>query len=225
MVELVSATHTYMHNGRVVPGVTNTIRPLAPDWERFVPQSALERGTLVHALCAVMDGRDDLWPEDMDPGVERELLPYCDAWARFKKESGVEILPEMIERRVYHRGHDYAGTVDRVVDWNGLRWVLDIKTGIHDDWHHLQVAAYREAFNDEMDACGWSVKRHASGATLVYLDAQGAYTVRNLPYWELRTSFTTFLALRTVEVWRQDHGLTDDTPDPWVPEEGDELFE
>ncbi|KKL84994.1 hypothetical protein LCGC14_1959150 [marine sediment metagenome] len=219
MVELVSATHTYMHNGRVVPGVTNTIRPLAPDFERFAPESARQRGTLVHALCAVMDGRDDLWPEDMPDGMEDDLSGYCDAWARFKKESGVTMLPEMIEHRVYHPAHQYAGTVDRVVDWNGLRWVLDIKTGIHDDSHHLQVAAYREAYNAEAGP-----DSQASGATLAYLDAQGGYTVRNLPYWELRTSFTTFLALRTVAVWRQDHGLTDDTPAPWVPLPEDEEF-
>ncbi|MCH7961334.1 MAG: AAA family ATPase, partial [Planctomycetes bacterium] len=147
-------THTYTLGGRTIPGVTDTIRPLAPDWERFVPESARQRGTLVHALCAVMDGRDDLWPDDMAPGRERELLPYCDAWARFKRESGVVILPDSIERRVFHPTHQYAGTIDRVVMWNGLHWVLDIKTGGHDDSHELQVAAYREAYNAEVEVVG-----------------------------------------------------------------------
>ena len=219
MLEL-DSSHVYRLDGRVIPGVTDTISALAPDWERFVPESARQRGTLVHALCAVMDGRDDLWPDDMAPGRERELLPYCDAWARFKQESGVVILPDSIERRVFHPTHQYAGTIDRVVEWNGLHWVLDIKTGSHDDSHELQVAAYREAYNAEVCA-----SRHAAGAIMVYLDDQGGYAVRDLPYTKLRTAFTTFLALRTVAVWRQDHGLTDDTPESWVPEEGDEPFE
>lgn len=220
MLDFDPGTHTYRQDGRVIPGVTDTIRPLAPDFERYAPESARQRGTLVHSLCAVMDGRDDLWPDDIAPGRERELLPYCDAWARFKSESGVAILSDMIERRVHHPTYDYAGTIDRVVEWNGLHWVLDIKTGVHDDTHDLQVAAYREAYNAEVGG-----GRHAAGAILVYLNDQGDYTVRELPYRRLRTAFTTFLALRTIAVWRQEHGHTDDTPDAWVPEEGDELFE
>ena len=221
MVELVATTHTYMHNGRVVPGVTETIKPLAPDFDRFPSYEARERGKLVHALTAVMDGREDLWPE-MPEGREEELSGYCAAWHKFKCEADLRILREFIELPVHHERYGYAGTLDRIAAFpNGNYVLLDIKTGAYDDSHILQLAAYHEAFVAEIPHLP------LRGDTMaVYLRANGTYTTRTFRGLQLKGAFTVFLALRSVAEWKKEHGpaTQPDVIDDWVPLADDEVF-
>lgn len=221
-------THTYSLDGNVLPGVTETIRPLAPDYDRFPSYEARERGTLVHALTAVMDGRDDLWPE-MPEGREDELSGYCDAWHKFKCESKAAIFPEFIEAQVYHKLYGYAGTIDRFVampswrepQYQSPRYVLDIKTGAYDSTHQLQLAAYLFA-----KSYGAPSLDFHSGAMAVYLRRNGTYTIRSYTSKELSGAFKVFLALRSIAEWKKEHGPTTqpDVIDDWVPLKDDEVF-
>ncbi len=221
-------THTYRQDGRIIPGVTETIKPLAPDFDRFPSYEARERGKLVHALTAVMDGRGDLWPE-MPEGKEDELSGYCDAWHKFKCESKAEIFADHIEKQIYHQLYCYAGTIDRFVSlprWRqpqlqAPRYVLDIKTGSYDSSHQLQLAAYLFALSYGSEGLAFH-----SGAMAVYLRANGTYTTRSYTSKELQGPFTTFLALRSVAEWKKEHGpaTEPDVIDDWVPLKDDEVF-
>ncbi len=212
------ATHTYTYDGNVVAGVTETIKSLGPDYDAFFTEEARERGTLVHALTAVMDGRDDLWPE-MPEGREDELAGYCDAWHKFKCESKASIYHEFTELPVFHRLYRYAGTIDRVVEIGDSRYVLDIKTGSYDDTHILQLAAYFHGFCSSIDD-------RVHGAMAVYLRANGTFTTRYFDTKTLNGAFKVFLALRSIAEWHKEHGPPAPPPqEDWVPLPDDAIFE
>lgn len=228
-LELDATTHTYRLDGNVIAGVTDTIKPLAPDFDRFPAIEARRRGVIVHALTAVMDGRADLWPEGIDEGEEDGALQgYCDAWQKFKGATHAMIEPDDIERQVHHRLYGYAGTVDRVVTTpsadprlSSPRWVVDIKTGAYHPTHILQLAAYDAALG-----YGAPATFHLSGGIAVYLRLNGSYTTRSFTIDELRSAFTVFIALRTLAGWRKEHESFKPEPvDDWAPLADDEVFQ
>ena len=101
--------HRYTIGDRVLPSVTQitgTIASLAG-----IPHAILEAkrdlGTAVHLATQFFD-EDDL---DRD-ALPAEVLPYLDAYIRFREETG--FAPTQIEQRVYHLAYGYAGTYDRI---------------------------------------------------------------------------------------------------------------
>ncbi len=221
LLRLDPATHRYSLGGNGVAGVTETIRPLAPDFDRFPSLEARQRGTDVHAITAAGDAGGDHFPCGLSDERVDDLWPYVHAWGRFLRESGAVVDQEYIERRVYHPVYRYAGTIDRVVALNGTNLVLDIKTGTYDHSHVLQLAAYREAL-----LCEGYVDGPILGAISVYLQPHG-YTTRSYRPTQLRGALTTFLALRTVAEWKAEHGTVEppDVQDDWVPLDPNEIFQ
>ena len=214
-------SHIYRVDGRIIPGVTTILKGLTPDYDAFMSSAeARRRGKLVHALTAVMDGRGDLWPDDLKEEEEEDMAVagYTDAWFKFKKDTGVSIDPDWIERPVHHESYGYAGTVDRVVEWGGRRVLIDIKTGAYHHTHELQLAAYRMAIYAYPDR---NAPVHYSAA--VYLRRNGAYTLKVFEYDQ--RALTAFLAQLTLRNWTAEHERTTEAPeDDWVPLADDEEF-
>lgn len=107
-------------------------------------EASAREGTLVHeAVAAIASGRHDV-------AVDPLVRPSVDAFTAFLRNNHVE--PLLIEERVMHRRHRYAGTVDMVARVNGVVGVLDIKTGrrIYRDYG-LQTAAYMAAVAQRRD--------------------------------------------------------------------------
>ncbi len=101
-------------------------------------EASAREGTMVHeAVAAIAAGRHDV-------AVDPLVRPSVDAFDEFLRNNNVE--PLLIEERVMHQEHGYAGTVDMVARINGVVGVLDIKTGkrIYRDYG-LQTAAYVHA--------------------------------------------------------------------------------
>ena len=101
---------------------------------------AATRGTDVHALCdAIARG---------EPVVETaEQRPYTDGFRRFLLDRKPRIV--MTEGMVANLEHEYAGTFDLIVELEGKRWLIDIKTlkggkGPYAETG-LQLAAYAKA--------------------------------------------------------------------------------
>lgn len=138
------ATHTYRFLGGLVPGVTSILKPLS-SFEGVPPavlQAKAELGRQVHLACQLLD-EDDL---DWD-SVPPEVGGYLDAWIRFRRETGCEVL--QVEQRVFEPMFMYAGTLDRVLRLNGVKWVVDLKTSFHTPLAvGPQTAAYLRALGD-----------------------------------------------------------------------------
>lgn len=136
--------HEYRVGGVRVPGVTSVLRPLV-DFSR-VPRDVLEAkadlGRRVH-LAAQLHDEDDL----DESSVEDDVAPYLVAYRRFLADTGARVV--MNEIPVFHATYRYAGTLDRVMEIGGDRWLIDLKTAIATPiTTGAQTCAYLQALGD-----------------------------------------------------------------------------
>lgn len=139
-LEFDEASHTYRHQGRLIPSVTEILRPLT-DFSGADPvklEAGRRRGTAVHRVIE-LDNRGELDEESVDG----EYLPRLNQWRLFIRESGFVVTGS--EQRVHHRSFGYAGTVDVIGLWQNTTWVLDVKTGRIPKSAGPQLAAYQMA--------------------------------------------------------------------------------
>jgi len=182
------ATHTYTIKGQPVPSVTQVLREAGLiDTSWFTPEAAL-RGQHVHTACALWD-KGELDTCALDP----VLVPYLEAWQKFRKESGVT--PAIIETPYYSLEHGFAGCVDRA--WlDGKHWVIaDIKSGPLPSWLTLQLA-------------GYSILVNAFSGMGVELRDNGSYCVKMVKTPELFKARRQFLeALAKVKRQRSESNV------------------
>lgn len=136
--------HVYKLAGVVIPSVTQVISSAGlSDFSRVDPdvlEKAQNWGKAVHSVCHLYD-TDNL--DSFDP----LLQPSLDAWIKWKKDTGFVV--ESSEQIVYSRIYNYAGTYDRVGLLDGVRTLVDIKTGTTlPKTIALQTAGYMGAFNE-----------------------------------------------------------------------------
>lgn len=180
-------------------------------------KAAADIGTVAHARCEWVVqkrlGRSvggdpidacSLTDEDKDRALWASL-----AFEDWVKDNHVE--PVATELVVAHRQHRYAGTLDLLARVNGDVSVIDLKTssGLYDEMK-IQVAAYLNAYNAEMEMAGGF---YSDQDTNSHLLATRAYLVRlpkktTDPDFEavevlnLDEHFAAFLALRRVWEWK-----------------------
>jgi hypothetical protein len=163
-----AARHEYrLPSGVLVPSVTQILKAVgvATDFDEIAGRSqkladAIDYkralGTAAHADCHAYDDQDLEWSQ-----VHPDVHPFVRAWETFRQNTG--LTPMARERRVYHPGLGYCGTLDGVFLTKADRKVLvDIKLG--DPFHaaaHLQTAAYLEAWNQERPFADDVVERWA----------------------------------------------------------------
>lgn len=131
--------HYRTAEGRRVPGVTESLRYGGHDHYAAIDPATLafasERGKAGHSASHL----DDLGLLD-ETTVDPIVLPYLNAWRRFRALTGFE--PLLIEERVYNPVYDYGGTLDRTGTIDGQLYLIDLKTGMSFDSFRLQVVAY-----------------------------------------------------------------------------------
>lgn len=128
-------THTYFLGDQRIPSVTRILAEtgVSIDFEALAASSrgmasVLDRkrqvGVAVHGDCHALDD-DDLELEKVHPDV----LPYVQAWKSFR-DAHTFLIPMTRERRVYHPGLRYCGTLDGLFKGlNATPILIDIKTG------------------------------------------------------------------------------------------------
>jgi hypothetical protein len=149
--------HEYRYDGQRVPSVTQILREtgISVDFDELAGMShrlglAIDEkraiGTALHADCHAFDDNDLEW-STVDPRV----VPYLEAWKTLRENSG--LVPLRRERRVYHPGYRYAGTLDGIFAKDASTSVLvDIKTGDPESsGARYQLAAYQLAHETESD--------------------------------------------------------------------------
>lgn len=182
--------HEYSFDGRRVPSVTKILAPLE-DFSgvpRETLETAAEFGRNVHEACDLWD-RGRLDEAALDPG----LLPHVRGWQKFIRDSGAVVIAS--ERRVYHRTHRYAGTLDRVLLWKGQHRLVDIKTTTQlPAYVGPQTAGYRAALLEEELACAatrYCVQLRPNDYRLHVLDE--------------RTDLDVFVSCLNLWRWREKH--------------------
>lgn len=146
MKEYDPITHIYKNNGIVIPSVTSILKDVGIiDFSR-VPYKKLEegrdRGDKVHEMTRLYD----LGVLDMST-VDDRLLPYLEAWKRFLRDTGFEIID--IEKRVDSEKYWFAGRLDRVGMLNEKLTIIDIKSGQMYKSNDLQLSGYVIAHQEE----------------------------------------------------------------------------
>lgn len=157
-VELRRGPHLYLVDGRPVRSVTQILKGQGIIDTQWFTDEARIRGQLVHEITAMMDLEK---AETINTG-RWDLFAYVFAWKLFCQETGFKF--DAVEKIVYSEDGNYAGMYDRSGTIGGEPWLIDIKTGQHQRWHGLQLAAYTRA-------AGFSGWRRA----VVHLNKKGKY--------------------------------------------------
>ncbi len=186
-----AASHTYRHDGQVVPSVTQVLQilPAYKGVPADVLAKAAARGTAVHkATEQYDDGSLDV------AALDDELLPYLDAYEQFLHDHQPETIA--VESRVWHPLLRYAGTEDREWLLAGVRCSVDLKTcvamlpGIGP-----QTAAYMEAKNQGRPAADKIKRRYG-----LQLKKDGSYALH--PYKD-KGDFNIFVACLTLHRFQE----------------------
>jgi len=146
----------YEIDGRWYPRVTKILEIKAkpalykfygdmPSFEagKTMSEKSAEEGTLIHEIVEkIMVGDKVEIPESVKPAI--------DAFLEFFEKTNIHVEKDMVEKRIFHPIHKYAGTIDAMALIDGKFGVLDIKTSqsIYRDYN-LQTSAYMEALIDE----------------------------------------------------------------------------
>lgn len=191
-----AASHSYFNSKNVrVPGTTHTLERAGLVCYDGIPQAILEHkaevGTAAHAATHYLDEGDlEL------ATVDDEVMPYLEAWMKFRKESS--FVANAIEQRgiAVASGMEYGYTFDRDGVLDGKRTLIEIKctAGIEISWGP-QLAAYEAAL------------RMADGVVrqrvAVHLKPTGEYSL--LKFSNVKDYQVFHWALGLI-VWRQSMG-------------------
>lgn len=164
-IEFSEQDHTYRLNGNPADSVTTILKEEGYIDDTWFRPEATERGTHIHQATELLDaGVMEL--EDFEGS---EILPYLQAWESFKRDSGYRVVKT--ETLVGNPGMGYAGTLDRLMATpDEAEIMVDLKSGAHELWHGLQLAAYRLAF---IETFGYDV----AGVRVVHLKKNGKYSI------------------------------------------------
>jgi hypothetical protein len=115
----------------------------------FIMRRAGDEGTQVHnAVEDILRGKELRWIEadghvNYNTHVWRMILSFYDFWSTYK--------PTLLlsEEFMFSDTHKYSGTLDLLLELNGKKWIIDIKTStaIHTS-HFLQMSAYVKAYEE-----------------------------------------------------------------------------
>lgn len=154
----------YNRNGKYYPSVTSILQYMPKNkffesWLKdvghnadLIARKAAEDGTQVHeAIERYLAGEKLQWINEYGQSnysleVWKMILRFSDFWTTYK--------PQLVESEIhlFSDQYEYAGTCDLVVELNGEKWILDIKTSnsLHTSYD-LQVAAYAQAWNENFE--------------------------------------------------------------------------
>lgn len=176
---------------RLLPTVTTVIGDVLADFPD--DELAMLRGRIVHHACALLDGGGDGSGLDW-PSLRPEYVGYVQAWEKFMKDTGFEILE--VEQAVVCEKMGYAGTLDRVGILKEMTTILDIKTS-RSIWktEGVQTAAYAHAWK-EMRGFRGKIQR-----ITVHLTPEGKYNLA--PPWKDVSDIYVFQAALQCYRWRR----------------------
>lgn len=141
-VDFLKESHEYVFNGILFESVTSILKDEGFIDSSFFTEYGRQRGSFVH-LARHLDDTGEL---DMDT-VDDVILPYLEAWRRFKRESG--FIVEQSEVPMAQSSYLYAGTPD-VIGRFPAGIIKRAAVELHDDGTYKLIT-----FTDRQDANLW----------------------------------------------------------------------
>ena len=137
MIVFDALNHTYTEDETLLPSVTTILGAEGFYNPKVFTEGSADRGTEVHLLTQQMDEGT----KTINALMLHPLYSYAEAWMKFKRDTGVEIL--FCEVMVGGKDLGAAGMVDRFAKIRGQDYILDIKSGQKMPWHGIQTAGYK----------------------------------------------------------------------------------
>lgn len=239
-VEDFMAVNGYVIDGIWYPRVTKIVSIKAkPALYRFygevknfregqlISEQSAKEGTAIHeAVEKILMGQK--------PEIDKSIMPAINSFIQFLENKNIQVLAELVEKRVVSYTHRYAGTVDALAIIDGKFGVLDIKTSqaIYRDYN-LQTAAYMDALKDDFENlqtrwilkidqvqhclnCG-AIRRIKGGREKIkasssrycqnhnWSEFYGNIELQEFPYW--RDDFEAFLGAKKLWEWENKEWL------------------
>jgi hypothetical protein len=183
------ANHTYTMGGRRVPSVTQVLGDLLPQWQ--AGEWYLQRGRAVHACCAMIARGQEF---EHDPQIVGQVTAARLWFAHVKPVIVV------VEKPMFSRRYQFAGTPDLVCEIDGALTVVDFKASVGASVKY-QTGAY-----------GLLYAEHAGGkaprwGVAVELHEDGTY--RMTERYKIESAGRDFLALLRAWNIRRECGAND----------------
>lgn len=168
---------------------------------RFDMYIRAQRGTRVHAACEAfckgesLEWFDEQGRQQYDDFEWGSIVRFVQ-WMEATKATVLAT-----EMTVFSHAHRYAGTLDLIVEIEGMRYVVDIKTSKQvSDSHLLQVTGYRLAVEEMFP----QLEIHGAGVLALNTAHKAGY------HWKLIDDPAAYAALRTrflkrVEIFHLEH--------------------
>lgn len=143
-IEFLEETHTYICNGIVLPSVSKIMELISKEYYKEVDEDILHkaciRGSAIH-----------LATENIDKGLDYEIADkWKDYILNYKKFKAIK-KPTIIEIEQQLTNGIFCGTLDRIYEIDGIRYLADIKTSakINDKLVSVQLGAYKILLNSQ----------------------------------------------------------------------------
>lgn len=180
-------THQYFVNDIEYPSVTTILKQFGfAEGLKYVPNLEFysNRGRAVHTCCDFDD------EGCLDESSAAELMPYVEAWRKFKKETGCRHL--LSEITLFSPEKKFCGRVDRVSEIEDDAQmdrvtIIDIKHGAITKGAAIQTAGYKIALNDMGMFENKTVNRIA-----VKLSDNGKYKIHRFDKFSDMKAFASF---------------------------------
>lgn len=177
------AEHRYAVDDVPVPSVTQVLNDIIGEYRHVDPdvlEAARQFGTHAHQATDLFD-KGELDHDSLDVA----LLPYLNGWREFLIDHRARVIES--ELRVYHPTLRVAGTLDKLVDWNGL-CQIDLKTGIVPRTVGLQTSAYQELLSFHPKFTTRVRRRYCLQLTGLEFPSYRLFPQKNLGDWPLFVS-------------------------------------
>ncbi len=172
-------TNLYLIEGKKVPSVTQILsvigKPELMFWYgkhgtekcKKIADDAKDYGSLVHTLIEqTAKGQDIKVPDKVKPVMKNfQLITKDWVWLDF-------------ERVLISKQHRYGGTIDALVEIDGVRTLCDVKTssGVYPE-AYLQMSAYRELLPDIKQCIILHLNKDTNGWGVVIAETEGLFEV------------------------------------------------
>jgi hypothetical protein len=189
----------YAINGRPVPRVTDILNSIFPRWT--TDEWYMQRGRVVHAAAAMLAQNKNINLDLSDQSEEdrRTILGKIEGVKRFVNDHVG--LVHAIEKTVYSRTYQYAGTLDLLCTLPKIKscrdFIIDWKPNL-DEITVYQEAAYGKAAVEE-HICPWPL------GLIVALPGDGTYRLSRV--YALAQYKADWIHIRSVYAIKQRMGL------------------
>jgi len=167
---------------------------------------AADAGTQAHALIEHASKLMLGLPSE-EPDASDEARYIFAGWQEWAAQVGYK--PLAVERQVYSKRRNYAGTLDAIAELPGLMlgatvcdWKSSTKGELYDE-HRMQSVAYRRALAEMTDGIGADAPMEMLPGVVVTLPkTAGPIKVHEIPYTE--ATWDAFLGALAVYQWKQE---------------------